>query len=71
MEVKLPTPTIKDVKPAVILAPQPKAALAAAAMPAQDNRVKPSTAPVHLGQTFGVTAQSECQRAGHCGRHRQ
>jgi len=38
----------------VILAPQPKTALAAAAMPAQDNKVKPSTAPVHLGQTFGV-----------------
>jgi TonB family protein len=38
----------------VILAPQPKSALAAAAMPAQDNKVKPSTAPVHLGQTFGV-----------------
>ncbi len=54
MEVKLPTPTIKDVKPAIVLAPQPKAALAKAAMPAQDNRVKPSTAPVHLGQTFGV-----------------
>jgi TonB family protein len=54
MDVKLAVPTIKDVKPAVILAPQPKSALAAAAMPAQDNKVKPSTAPVHLGQTFGV-----------------
>ena len=54
MDVKVPVPTIKDVKPAIILAPQPKSALAAAAMPAQDNKVKPSTAPVHLGQTFGV-----------------
>jgi len=55
MEVKLAVPVIKEAKPAVILAPQPKSALAAAAMPAQDNHVKPSTAPVHLGQTFGVT----------------
>jgi TonB family protein len=54
MEVKLAVPTIKDTKPSVILAPQPKVALAPAAMPAQDNKVKPSTAPVHLGQTFGV-----------------
>jgi TonB family protein len=54
MEAKLALPTIKEQKPSVILAPQPKAALAPAAMPAQDNKVKPSTAPVHLGQTFGV-----------------
>ena len=38
----------------MILAPQPKTALAPAAMPAQDNSVKPSTTPVHFGQTFGV-----------------
>lgn len=54
MEAKLALPAMKEEKPSVILAPQPKAALAPAAMPAQDNRVKPSTAPVHLGQTFGV-----------------
>lgn len=53
MEVKAPAPTFKDMKPAVILAPQPKPVMAAA-MPAQDNKIKPSTAPVHLGQTFGV-----------------
>jgi TonB family protein len=29
--------------------------MAAAAMPAQDNRIKPSTKPVHFGDTFGVT----------------
>jgi len=45
----------------VILAPQPKAAMAAAAMPARDNTVKPSTAPVHLGQTFGVTPNPNAQ----------
>ncbi len=49
-------------KPQMIrLAPQPKAALAAA-MPAQNNSVKPSTAPVHLGQTFGVTPNPNATR---------
>jgi TonB family protein len=60
-EVKLPTPVIKA-KPAVILAPQPKSALAAAAMPAQDSHVRPSTAPVHFGQTFGVTPNPNATR---------
>jgi TonB family protein len=54
MEAKVALPAIKEGKPAVILAPQPHAALTAA-MPAQNNQVKPSTAPVHFGQTFGVT----------------
>jgi TonB family protein len=62
MEAKLALPTIKEAKPSVILAPQPKAAMAAAAMPAQDNKVKPSTAPVHLGQTFGVTPNPNATR---------
>ncbi len=53
MEAKLAMPVVKEAKPAVILAPQPKAALTAA-MPAQDKTVKASTAPVHLGETFGV-----------------
>ena len=54
MEAKQALPEVKAARPSIILAPQPKAALTAA-MPAQDNKVKPSTAPVHLGQTFGVT----------------
>lgn len=54
MEAKLAEPAMKQAKPAIILAPQPKAALTAA-MPAQSSAVKPSTAPVHLGQTFGAT----------------
>ncbi len=54
MEAKLNMPVIKAAKPAVILAPQPKAAMTAA-MPAQNNLAKASTAPVHLGETFGVT----------------
>jgi TonB family protein len=56
MEAKLTMPAIKGAKPQVILAPQPKAALAGAAMPAQDKNVKFSTKPVHFGDTFGVTA---------------
>jgi TonB family protein len=54
MEAKMKVPVLKEAKPSVILAPQPKAALTAAA-PAQVTQVKPSTAPVHLGETFGVT----------------
>jgi len=61
MEAKVTLPTIREAKPAVILAPQPKAALTAA-MPAQDNKVKPSTAPVHFGQTFGVTPNPNATR---------
>lgn len=61
MEAKLNTPEMKAAKPAIVLAPQPKAALTAA-MPAQNNSVKPSTAPVHLGQTFGVTPNPNATR---------
>jgi len=61
MEAKLTAPVLKAV-PTVVLAAQPKAALAAAAMPAQDSRVKPSTAPVHLGETFGVTPNPNATR---------
>jgi TonB family protein len=59
LEAKLTLPTIKG--PDVKLAPQPKAVLAPAAMPAQDNHLKPSTAPVHLGQTFGVKPNSNAK----------
>jgi TonB family protein len=62
MEAKLNTPTIKTPKAAIILAPQPKAALAAAAAPAQTPQARPSTAPVHLGQTFGVTPNPNATR---------
>jgi TonB family protein len=54
VEAKLTMPALKDAKVEIRLAPQPKPVLAPAAMPAQDNHVKPSTAPVHFGQTFGV-----------------
>lgn len=62
IEAKQTMPVIREAKPAVILAPQPKSALAAAAMPAQDSRQKPSTAPVHFGQTFGVTPNPNATR---------
>jgi TonB family protein len=62
MEAKVNMPAIKAGKPSVILAPQPKAALAAAAMPAQVPQAKPSTAPVHFGQTFGVTPNPNATR---------
>ena len=61
MESKLNTPQIKAPRPSIILAPQPKAALTAA-MPAQTNTVKASTAPVHFGQTFGVTPNPNATR---------
>jgi TonB family protein len=61
MEAKVNLPVVKAAKPSVVLAPQPKAAMAAA-MPAQDNTVKASTAPVHLGQTFGVTPNPNATR---------
>ena len=44
----------------VVLAPQPKAALTAA-MPAQ-NKGEGLTAPVHLGETFGVTPNPNATR---------
>jgi TonB family protein len=62
MEAKLTVPQVKEEKPQIVLAPQPKAAIAAAAMPAQNNQVKPSTAPVHLGETFGATPNPNATR---------
>ena len=61
MEAKQALPEMKAAKPAVILAPQPKAALTAAA-PAQVPQAHPSTAPVHLGETFGVTPNPNATR---------
>ena len=61
MEAKLESPVMKQAKPNIILAPQPKAALTAA-MPAQNASVKASTAPVHLGQTFGATPNPNANR---------
>jgi TonB family protein len=61
MEAKVDLPVVKPKEQQVVLAPQPKAALTAA-MPAQSADVKPSTAPVHLGETFGVTPNPNATR---------
>jgi TonB family protein len=61
METQAALPTIKEAKPSIILAPQPKAALTAAA-PAQEPQAKPSTAPVHMGEIFGVTPNPNVAR---------
>lgn len=54
MEAKLEQPQLKAAKPAIILAPQPKAALTAAA-PAVTPQEHPSTQQVHFGDLQGVT----------------
>jgi TonB family protein len=62
MEAKVtPLPTIKAAKPQIVLAPQPKSVLAAAA-PAQETVAKPSTAAVHLGETFGAAVNPNATR---------
>lgn len=61
MEARVALPAVKAKPQVVTLAPTPKSALTAA-MPAQNNNVKPSTAPVHLGQTFGVTPNPNATR---------
>ncbi len=61
MEAKVNIPVVPAKPQIVNLAPQPKAALTAA-MPAQNNLVKPSTSPVHLGQTFGATPNPNATR---------
>ena len=60
MEAKVNLPAMAK-QQVITLAPQPKAALTAA-MPAQNNSVKPSTAPVHFGETFGVTPNPNATR---------
>jgi TonB family protein len=61
MEAKVNLPVVPPKPQVVTLAPQPKAALTAA-MPAQNANVKPSTAQVHLGDTFGVTPNPNATR---------
>jgi TonB family protein len=61
MEAMIKIPAAKAVRPAVVLARQPKAALRAA-MPAQSASIKPAIRPVHLGDTFGVTPDPNANR---------
>lgn len=62
MEASFNMPAVRAAKPAVVLARQPKAAMWAA-MPAQSASIKPSTRPVHLGDTFGVIPNPNANRA--------
>ena len=62
MEAKVKTPEMKAAKPSIILAPQPKAALTAAA-PALTPQAHPSTAPVHFGDMYGVTPNPSASKA--------
>jgi len=61
IEAKVNLPVIKSSKLSVVEAPQPKAAFASP-MPAQTIQTKVSTAPVHFGQTFGVTPNPNATR---------
>ncbi len=61
LEAKMETPHFRNSRPQVVLAPQPHAALRAAA-PAQVAQAHPSTERVHLGETFGVTPNPNANR---------
>jgi TonB family protein len=61
MEAKLTMPQMRAVRPAIVLAPQPKAALTAAA-PAVEKQAHPSTTPVHLGDMHGVMPNANASR---------
>ena len=54
MQEKVALPAVQAAKPAIVLSPQPKAALVAAAAPALTPQLHPSVAPVHLGDLNGV-----------------
>jgi len=61
MEARMELPKVRAARPSIILAPQPKPAMTAA-MPAQMPQEHASTAPVHLGQLFGVTPNPNATR---------
>ena len=55
MKAEVALPKLTAAKPQIVLAPQPKAAIANAAAPALEPQKKPSTAPVHFGDLNGAT----------------
>jgi TonB family protein len=68
-EIKLPMvkeavklPTVAAAKPQIVLAPQPKAALATAAAPALTPQAKPKVEEVHLGDLNGVKPNPNATR---------
>ncbi|HUX44267.1 MAG TPA: TonB family protein [Terracidiphilus sp.] len=62
MEAKVKMPEMRAARPAIVLAPQPKAALTAAA-PALVKQEHPSTTAVHLGEMHGVIPNEHATRA--------
>jgi TonB family protein len=62
MQEKVALPAIAAAKPAIVLAPQPKAAMATAAAPALTPQLHPSVTPVHLGDKDGVKPNYEATR---------
>jgi TonB family protein len=62
MQEKVALPTVAAARPAIILAPQPKAAMAAAAAPALTPQLHPSVTPVHLGDLNGVKPNPDATR---------
>ena len=61
MQAKMTVPVMRMAKPAVIMQPQPKAAMTAA-MPALTPQPHPSTKPVHFGDMYGVTPNPNASR---------
>lgn len=61
MEARFEAPAFKEQKTNVFLAPQPKAALAAAEQTVV-SQLRPSTSPVHFGDVFGVTPNPNASR---------
>jgi TonB family protein len=55
-------PKVAAAKPSIVLAPQPKAAMAAAAAPALTPQAHPSVTPVHLGDLNGVRPNPNATR---------
>ena len=62
MKENLAMPAVKAAKPQVVLAPQPKVALAQAAAPALEPQQHPSVTPVHLGDLNGVKPNPNATR---------
>jgi TonB family protein len=58
----VPLPTIAAAKPQIVLAPQPKAALATAAAPALTPQARPKVEEVHLGDLNGVKPNPNATR---------
>ncbi len=63
MQEKAALPTTPAARPSIVLAPQPKAALAAAAAPALTPQAQPKVEQVHLGDLNGLKPNPNSTRA--------